>query len=46
MGIAAGLIMVTTMSEFGLMARVAGSTANFCYFIITLNLFGSMLVNG
>lgn len=36
MGMAAGLVMITTMAEFGLIAAVAGGTANYCYFIICL----------
>jgi uncharacterized membrane protein YfcA len=35
-GMAAGLVMLVTMVEFGLISAVAGGTANFCYFIICL----------
>ncbi|CAD8197010.1 unnamed protein product [Paramecium octaurelia] len=44
-GMAAGLIMVTTMSEFGLISAVAGGTANYCYFIICCQLFATVLSN-
>lgn len=46
MGMAAGLVMITTMVEFGLPARVAGSTANFCYFLITCTLLSGLEVSG
>lgn len=35
-GMAAGLVMMITMVSFGLIAAVAGGTANFCYFIICI----------
>lgn len=44
-GMAAGLIMVTTMAEFGLISAVAGGTANYCYFIICFQLFATVLSN-
>ncbi|CAD8114990.1 unnamed protein product [Paramecium sonneborni] len=44
-GMAAGLIMITTMAEFGLISAVAGGTANYCYFIICFQLFATVLSN-
>ncbi|CAK88146.1 unnamed protein product (macronuclear) [Paramecium tetraurelia] len=43
-GMAAGLTMVVTMVRFKLIAAVAGATANYCYFLICIQVFTSFLV--
>ncbi|CAD8204017.1 unnamed protein product [Paramecium octaurelia] len=43
-GMAAGLMMVITMVQFKLIAAVAGATANYCYFLICLQVFTDLIV--
>ncbi|CAD8059519.1 unnamed protein product [Paramecium sonneborni] len=43
-GMAAGLTMVVTMVQFKLIAAVAGATANYCYFLICIQVFTNFLV--
>lgn len=43
-GMAAGLTMVVTMVQFKLIAAVAGATANYCYFLICIQVFTNLMV--